>query len=283
MLISNVATGMARSFSCDDYATVGGAEWGGSVSKILNKATTDVGSVVSEIVLVTGGQGCAGTFEAWQNSSSYTYAYTSSNHSVATVALAANDVDADVTGVAGGTTTITGTVTDGFNHCGAGASTSIFNQVPTSLSIVSGTDSTSSESGCTTSGGLAGCGVGRTFMYQVNDQTGAAMKINGMAFGNVICTSSPNNLNLAGYNTTCGGTTNGCSGTAGPCGGLGTNANGQFMESLGLCAPACKGSSGCTTAGQTVAMQTWTIAGQQLTSDVKTLTYECNKVLVNGS
>jgi hypothetical protein len=243
MLISNSANGMARSFSCGNYATVGGAKWGGSISKILNKATTDIGSVVSEIVLVTGGQGCVGTFQSWQNSSSYTYAYSSSNHSVATVALDANQLDADVTGAAGGTTIIAGTVTDGFNHCGAGASTSILNQVPTSLSIVAGTDSTSSESGCTTSGGLAGCGVGRTFKYQVNDQSGGAIKINALAYGDVICTSTPNNLLLAGYVTTCGGTTGSCSGTPGPCGGLATDANGQFTESIGLCAPACKGAS----------------------------------------
>src|SRR5208282_1749755 len=46
-------------------------------------------------------------------------------------------------------------------------SVSFFVQVPTSLSIVTGTDSTTSEASC---GGNSGCGVTRSFTYQVYDQ-----------------------------------------------------------------------------------------------------------------
>jgi len=64
-----------------------------------------------------------------------------------------------------------------------------------------------------------------------------------MTLGDVICNTSTNQLNLQGYNTTCGGTTGSCSGTAGPCGKF-TDANGQFPETLTVCAPACKPAGG---------------------------------------
>ncbi len=157
----------------------------------------------------------------------------------------------------------------------------ISQQIPTSLSIVSGTDSTTTEGLCTTSGGKAGCGVTRTFRYQVNDQNGRPIAVANLPIGDVICNTSTNQLNLQGYATTCGGTTGSCFGTAGPCGKF-TDTNGQFSETLTLCAPACKPSGTCTTAGQTVANQTWTVAGITLTSDVKSISYQCNKILVNG-
>ncbi|HXN52886.1 MAG TPA: hypothetical protein VN943_13210 [Candidatus Acidoferrum sp.] len=156
----------------------------------------------------------------------------------------------------------------------------IYQPIPTSLSIV-GTDSTTSESGCTTSGGNAGCGVSRTFTYQVNDQNRRPMAVANMPVGDVICNTSTNQLNLQGYNTTCGGTTGSCFGTAGPCGKF-TDQNGQFPENLTVCAPACKPSGTCTTAGQTIANQTWTVNGYTLSSDVKGISYQCNKILVNG-
>ena len=154
-------------------------------------------------------------------------------------------------------------------------------QKPTSLSIVSGTSSTTLESSCTT-GGLAGCGVTRTFKYQVNDQNGQPIKVANMPFGDVICNTSTNQLNLQSYTTTCGGTTGKCWGTAGPCNQF-TDASGQFSEKIPVCAPACKPSGTCTTAGQTVANQTWTVAGSKLGSDVKSISYQCNKILVDGN
>jgi hypothetical protein len=102
-----------------------------------------------------------------------------------------------------------------------------------------------------------------------------------MQFADVICNTSTNDLNLQSYTTTCGGTTGSCWGTPGPCNQF-TDPNGQFSENLSVCAPACKPHGTCTTAGQTVASQTWYVAGIKLTADVKTLSYQCNKVLVNG-
>jgi hypothetical protein len=160
-------------------------------------------------------------------------------------------------------------------------SVNFFVQVPTSLSIVPGTDHTTPETGCTTSGGLSGCGVTRTFMYQVNDQSGQPIQVGGMAFGDIICNTSTNQLNLQGYATTCGGMTSSCWGTSGPCSQV-TNSSGQFQETITVCAPACKPSGVCTTAGQTIANVTWYVNGQALSSDVKAYSYQCNKVLVNG-
>jgi hypothetical protein len=115
--------------------------------------------------------------------------------------------------------------------------------------------------------GYAGCGVTRTFRYQVNDQNGQPIRIANMPLGDVICTSSPNQLNLVGYKTTGGGNTGSCSGTSGPCGQF-TDPNGQFTETLILCAPACKKSGTCTTAGQTIGNQTRTVAGKTLSSEL---------------
>jgi hypothetical protein len=108
------------------------------------------------------------------------------------------------------------------------------------------------------------------------------MAVANMPVGDVICNTSTNQLNLQGYNTTCGGTTGSCFGTAGPCGKF-TDQNGQFPENLTVCAPACKPSGTCTTAGQTIANQTWTVNGYTLSSDVKSISYQCNKILVNGT
>ena len=177
----------------------------------------------------------------------------------------------------------------GFPGGSGGTSAPPFNgdkQIPTSLSIVAGTNQTTSESGCTTSGGLTGCGVTRSFKYQVNDQSGRPIQVVNMPVGDVICNTATNQLNLQGYTTTCGGTTqvNGqtCWGTTGPCNKY-TDQNGQLPENLPLCAPACQSAGACCTAGQTVTTQTWTIAGRALSSDVKSITYKCNNVLVNGN
>lgn len=150
--------------------------------------------------------------------------------------------------------------------------------VPTSLSIV-GTDSTTPEAACTTSTNAAGCGVIRTFDYQVNDQHGQPMKVVNMTVTDVICTGSPNQLNLKGYSTSCSGATGAFSGTVGPCEKY---TDGQFPERLSVCAPACKPSGICITPGQTIANQTWYINGVKLGLDVKSISYQCNKILVNG-
>ncbi|MGA8762458.1 MAG: hypothetical protein WB562_06170 [Candidatus Sulfotelmatobacter sp.] len=143
-------------------------------------------------------------------------------------------------------------------------------QVPTSLSIVAGTDSTTAEAAC--SGG--GCGCTRSFTYQVNDQTGNPMRIAGLDIWDAISTTSPNNLNLTGYTTTCSPP------NSGPC-GITTNQDGQFQErSLNACAPACKSNNACIKAGPTNANQTWYVGSGQI---VQHIGYYCDHVTVNGN
>jgi hypothetical protein len=61
-----------------------------------------------------------------------------------------------------------------------------------------------------------------------------------------------------------------------------TDANGQFGETLLICAPACKSGGQCTTGCSTAARQTWTVNGVQLNNDIKALVYKCNAITVNG-
>jgi hypothetical protein len=112
--------------------------------------------------------------------------------------------------------------TDGWD---ASAPGTIYQPVPTSLSIVAGTDSTTSEATCSAGSFGTGCGVVRTFTYQVNDQQGKPIQTAGLQVWDAITTTSPNNLNLTGYITTCTGTPAGTNG--GPC-NVTTNSLGQF-------------------------------------------------------
>lgn len=283
LLISSQIAVMARSFSCYEYTIV----YGGVAATQL---TNDVLTGQDGVALAEANQNVASASTLTPPHCSgepisgsifnLTYSWTSENTGVATISNG-NGQDVYVNGVGGGETTIEATLTDQYGCQGVSPAT-VTVQVPTSLSIVAGTSSTTTESPCTTSNGLAGCGVTRTFTYQVNDQNGQPIKIANMPVGDVICNTSTDNLNLQGYTTSCGGTTGSCSGTAGPCGKY-TNANGQFPEMLSVCAPACKTSGTCTTAGQTIANQTWTVSGTALNSDVKSISYQCNKILVNGS
>jgi hypothetical protein len=177
---------------------------------------------------------------------------------------------------AGGNQGVTVTTTAGTSN-----SVNFYVQIPTSLSVVAGSNSTTSEASCTT-GGSTGCGMSRSFNYQVNDQGGNAIQVVNMPVGDVICNTSTNQLNLQSYTTTCGGNTGSCWGTAGPCNKY-TNASGQFPDNLNFCSLACYSSGACCTDGSTVANQTWTVAGYALSSDVKTLTYQCNSILVDGN
>ncbi len=171
-------------------------------------------------------------------------------------------------------------VTYTYNSEPASATQSITVQKPTYL-VIYGPDNTSAEASCYTSNNLPGCGVNRTFTYRVFDQIGGGQPINfaGMPYWDYICNTSTNGLNLQGYATTCGGMTGACWGT-GPCAGKTTDANGEFGEELKVCAPACKSSSGCITAGSTIANQTWNINGFSVR--VQQITYKCDKILVNG-
>ena len=65
LLQSNATTGMARSFSCEEYTTIGGAVFNPITSLVPAGTTVDVGEVTSEIYLVPSGS-CSGTYETTQ-------------------------------------------------------------------------------------------------------------------------------------------------------------------------------------------------------------------------
>lgn len=281
-LVFSLRNGISSNFdcSCTYHCAIG--------YSALNVAPTSVNLLIGNSKQFTA-------TETWEDCSGLPYYYDRTLGASWTSGSACNvSSTGNATGVAGGLANITATYSDDHYHWSVAQQECIdafipksnFGtanvQVPTSLSIVVGTDlGSTSEAACTTSDGHAGCGVTRTFKYQVNDQNGNPIAMANMPFGDVICNTSTNQLNLKGYKTTCGGTTGSCSGTQGPCDQF-TDPNGQFTETLTLCAPACKPSGTCTTAGQTIANQTWTINGTTLNSDVKSISYQCNKILVNG-
>lgn len=159
-------------------------------------------------------------------------------------------------------------------------SVNFFVQVPTSLSIVPGTDSTTSESGCSTNLGT-GCGVTRTFTLQVYDQETPPQPIQaaGLEVWDAINTTSPNNLGLTGYSTTCTGTAAGTNN--GPC-GLTTTSLGQFEESspgLTVCSTVCYMNNACATGGPTNATQTTHVGPSSINLQIS---YYCNHVTWNG-
>lgn len=208
--------------------------------------------------------------------------WSSDNPSVATAGS-----DGDVTAGAGGTADVTADMTDSqYPNCAQGdckaepaeysSSVPVTVQVPTSLSIVGGTSSTTAESSCSAGTAGTGCGVTRSFTYQVLDQSGSpitAPGIGNLQFWDAIQTSSPNGLDLTGYSTTCS------SPNTGPC-GFYLNSSGQFQErSLGVCSTICRSNGTCVTAGYTSAIQTWHIGSYSI---VQQISYYCNKVQVNG-
>jgi hypothetical protein len=149
-------------------------------------------------------------------------------------------------------------------------------QKPSAL-IIQGPDTTTSEATCNAGVGT-GCGVTRTFTYQVLDQIGGGEPINsaGMQVWDSITTGSTNQLGLTGYVTTC---TKDNETNSGPC-GVTTNSTGEWLEkSLGVCSTFCYSSGACITAGETTASQVWHVNGFALPA--QQITYECNKVLVN--
>jgi hypothetical protein len=146
VLQSNANTGMARSFSCNEYGTVAGAEWQSNSTSVPEGQTVDVGEVVAEIDLVVG-EGCSGTFEDYGNGEGYLFSYSSSNTSVAEVTDPTGEV-ADVDGISEGSATIYGSVEDPEYDCegfaeGAESVTPGISQLPPMLNMSSGdTDQT---------------------------------------------------------------------------------------------------------------------------------------------
>jgi hypothetical protein len=200
----------------------------------------------------------------------------STNTGVATLASSLN-----LHTVAAGTATTSGKntlpygTTGGCPNVGMQGSGPVTVQVPTSLSIVAGTDSTSPEASCSAGTFGTGCGVTRSFVYQVNDQNGQPMHVAGLEVWDVLATTSPNNLNIGGYNTTCSPP------NTGPC-GVTTNASGQFQETPGLsvCSTVCRVNNACTRAGQTNATQTVHVGSSTITQN---LVYYCDHITINGN
>ncbi len=154
-------------------------------------------------------------------------------------------------------------------------SVNFFVQVPTSLSIVPGTDSTTPEASCSAGSFGTGCGVTRSFTYQIKDQDNPpqAIQAAGLQIWDEVNTTSPNNLGLTGYTTTCSPA------NTGPC-GVTTNSVGQFLElSLGACSTVCRVNNACTTGGPTNANQIWHVRSSTITQSVSLY---CDRVTVNG-
>ncbi len=150
---------------------------------------------------------------------------------------------------------------------------------PAGLSIVSGSDSTTKEAACqTTANGkpATGCGVSRSFTYQVLDQNGNPMTgswIASQQFWDAITVTSPNGLGASGFVTTCSPV------NTGPC-GFHVSSAGQFAEkSLSTCSTVCYSNNTCVTAGYTNADQTIHIGSYSITQHNS---YYCDHVLVNG-
>jgi IPT/TIG domain len=150
-------------------------------------------------------------------------------------------------------------------------------QIPASLAIVGGTDSTTSETTCSAGSYGTGCGVTRSFIYQVEDQEFPPEPIDyaGLEVWDSFGTPSPNSLNLTSFVTTCSPA------NTGPC-NVTTNSLGEFGENspgLSACSTVCYVNNSCTTGGPTTVAQTWHVGPSSI---VQTISYYCQKILVNG-
>lgn len=122
ILQTDASTGMARNFSCGEYADVAGAEWNGGVSDVPDTATDyGIGDAEAILDLVYPGS-CTGSYATTETA--YDYDYTSSNSSVASVVDPTSDY-AEVDANSVGTATITGTITDPSTGCSARAEESL--------------------------------------------------------------------------------------------------------------------------------------------------------------
>jgi len=89
-----------------------------------------------------------------------------------------------------------------------------------------------------------------------------------MSIADAISTGSQNSCLFSNYITSPPGAT--------------TSAQGIFNETLAICSTECRSGSMCINGCTTTASQTWTIDGVTLTGDTKALSYQCDRILVNG-
>jgi len=227
---------------------------------------------VNTIQLTANGTPSGGTF-SWSTTSSKVSLSNTTSATVTVTSVSASTAQSD--------TPVKVTYT--LNSQSGAATSYITVQKPTVL-VILGPDTTTSEASCTTTVNgqpATGCGVTRTFTYQVLDQIGGGEPIDssGMQVWDSITIGSTNQLGISGVATTCtgAGKTN-----SGPCGPV-TNSSGEFGENPGLsvCSTACYSSGTCIVpAKTTTAAQTWYVNGFAV--QTQQITYECNKVLVNG-
>jgi len=153
---------------------------------------------------------------------------------------------------------------------GQGSNTKDFYvQVPTSLSMVPGTASGTTENLCTSNA----CGTIVKFYYQVNDQATQPIRASMSMWDQFDTTFNPDNLHMQGttFLTTCPNNT-------GPC-NVNTKPDGTFLElALGACSTDCYNGA-CKTGGPSGIGQTWHIASSPIRQSISEY---CEKVLVNG-
>ncbi|MHB8502203.1 MAG: hypothetical protein ACYDHE_14825 [Candidatus Acidiferrales bacterium] len=259
------ATLQAGGYDCPDYCDTAYNEASapGTITPTLTSVSPPQGPNGATVAVTLNGNGF-GSSPTINAGSNITVSVTSTSNTQIQANLS-------ISGTApGGNQAITVTVAGQTSNA-----VNFFIQIPTSLTIVAGTDSTTSEAQCSfTSGGnqYTGCGVTRSFTYQINDQTGQPLQF-ALAFWDSFGTVSPNPLKMGGFNTTC------TPANTGPC-GVSANAQGQFLEkALSVCSTVCYSNGVCTTGGPSVVPQTWHIGAGSVT---QTISYYCNKVLVNG-
>jgi hypothetical protein len=218
-----------------------------------------------------GGSGF-GTSPTVSAGSGITFSYTSRNNTqiVANFVVASNAPSGDhaVTVTAGGQTS---------SHI------NFYVQVPTSLSIVPGTNVAFSEAPCQFFGMTQpGCGMDRTFDYQILDQAGQAITgpaIASQQLWDSFGTFSPDPLGVNNgiFFTTCtpAGMTN-----SGPCNVTVGSQAGQFREAdLGICSSVCLSNNTCVTGGPSTGYQTYHIGPYSIAKQIK---YYCDHILSDG-
>ena len=116
ILQSNATTGMARSFSCGEYATIASANWTSQATSVPDGTTVDIGGIVAVMDLVYPYY-CTGSYAYTGNSGGFLYTYSSSNTSILTAQSFGSNYTVNAEGMSDGNATMYGTVTDTATGC----------------------------------------------------------------------------------------------------------------------------------------------------------------------